>query len=135
MKSDRSRPHQWEVCPPGLLHETARQGSRSAFWMLAVGLLLGGGLVAATLVSMESPKPAPEPIAKVRAECSSLRAKIDCFVAGEIKDCSEFKSICCHIRQCCECKEAYNAARCRAKEKGKRQKPTIKNINLPSRAP
>ena len=103
--------------------------------MMMAGLLLGGGLVFAALVSMEDPKPEPEPAAALRAECSTWRKKIDLLVSGQIKDCSEFREICCHVNKCCECKAAYDSARCLAKENGKRQKGTTKNRDMPDRAP
>lgn len=111
-------PDAWDICPPGLLQETAKvtppPNNGTAWWIatiLSLGFLVGGG-VAWTNLS----QPAPEPvIEKVTVNCQFTQENMVAFISNEI-DCETHKRMACHIMHCKCCCKSYQCLKAKLKK-------------------
>lgn len=120
MKSELPNPNRWDVCPPGLLHETAKVVPPNRGWL--AGTLLAFVVVAAFVVfaypSGQSDE--AEQTRQALTNCQLVQQNMLRFVTGEIKDCSVRKKMGCHIAHCNSC--------CKAHRKAKKAANPFKNV-------
>ena len=117
MKASNDSSQQWEVCPPGLIQETAKlkgPGTGLGRW---IGVTLA--ILVVACITWFNQKSAPEKIVKepLVVDCQTVRQHLVSYAKGEIEDGEFALSIDWHLRRCECCLTLYKKVCCKLKRK------------------